>query len=207
VTDLAERSPGRVRANERNYRRNILLAHENGFPAVVIFTGPRPKGVKEEAGLKLAGENLSPIADFAKDHQVEVLIETHKDALAHDSRSFLKLRNAASSKNIFANVDPSNYWNDGDDVVKAVARLGPLVRGVHVKDAVRIDGKVYWAPAGKGEVDWLSFFKALKANGYDEREGWIDIEYEAGITGKFDKDPIKGSKDGYNYVSKLLKKL
>jgi sugar phosphate isomerase/epimerase len=205
VGNLAEQDPSQVRRNQRNYRKNILIAHDNGFPATVIFTGPSPKGMSVADALKLAAENLSPVADFAKDHGIEILIETHKGALAHDAASLLRLRKFASSNNIYANVDPSNYWNDGHDVVDAVARLGPLVRGVHIKDAIRIEGKVYWAPTGKGVVDWVAFLKALKEIGYDERLGWLNIEYEAGISGKFDKDPVKGSKDGYDYILTLLR--
>jgi sugar phosphate isomerase/epimerase len=204
VGNLAEQDSSQVRRNQRNYRKNILIAHDNGFPATVIFTGPRPKGMSVADALKLAAENLSPVADFAKDHGIEILIETHKGALAHDAASLLRLRKFAASDNIYANVDPSNYWNDGHDVVDAVARLGPLVRGVHIKDAIRIEGRVYWAPTGKGVVDWVAFLKALKEIGYDERLGWLNIEYEAGISGKFDKDPVKGSKDGYDYISSIL---
>jgi sugar phosphate isomerase/epimerase len=204
IGNLAEQDTSLARANQRNFRRNILIAHENGFPAVVIIPGPRPEGLSALGALRLAAENLSPIADFAKDHNVEVVIETHKGALAHDSSSFLQLRKFASSDNIYANVDPGNYWDDRDDVVKAVARLGQLVRGVHIKDAVKIGGKVYWASPGKGVVEWLAFLKALKEIGYDERAGWLNIEYEAGVTGRFDKDPVKGSKDGYEYITSVL---
>jgi sugar phosphate isomerase/epimerase len=173
----------------------------------VIFAGSPPDSLSASAALKLAAENLSPIADFAKDHGIEILIETHHGSLTHDATSLLRLKKFASSDNIYANVDPSNHWADGKDVVKAVARLGPLVRGAHVKDATKIDGKVYWAPTGKGVVDWLAFLKALKEIGYDERIGWLNIEYEAGISGKFDKDPVKGSKDGYDYISSLVKEV
>ncbi|MDA4114817.1 MAG: sugar phosphate isomerase/epimerase [Thaumarchaeota archaeon] len=207
VGNLAEQDSSRARANQRNFKKNLLIAYENGFPATVIFTGPRPKDLSVADALKLAAENLSPVADFAKDHGIEILVETHKGALAHDSASLLRLRKLAASDNIYANVDPSNYWNDGKDVVEAVTRLGPLVRGVHVKDAIKVDGKVYWAPSGSGVVDWLAFLKALKEIGYDERSGWLNIEYEAGISGKFDKDPVKGSKDGYEYISSLAREV
>ena len=207
VGNLAEQNPSQARTNRRNYKKNILIAHDNGFPATVIFTGPRPKELSAAGALKLAGENLSPVADFAEDHGIEILVETHKGALAHDAASLLRLRKLAASDNVYANVDPSNYWNDGKDVVEAVARLGPIVKGVHVKDAIKLDGKVYWAPTGRGVVDWRAVLVALKGIGYDERSGWLNIEYEAGISGKFDKDPVKGSKDGYEYISSLAREI
>jgi sugar phosphate isomerase/epimerase len=204
---LAEQDATKARANERNFRKNILIAHDNGFSSIIMFSGRRPENLSVPAALKLAAENLSPIAEFAKDHGVALLVETHKGALTHDSATLLRLRKLAGSGNIYANVDPSNYWSDGKDVLKAVGKLGPLVQGAHIKDAVRIEGKVYWAPAGKGVVDWLAFLKALKGIGYDERIGWLNIEYEAGISGKFDKDPVKGSKDGYDYISSLVREV
>jgi sugar phosphate isomerase/epimerase len=207
VGKLAESDAAIVKSNEKNYRRNILIAQDNGFSSIVIFTGPRPEDLTATGALKLAGHNLSPIADFAKAHGIKVLVETHKGALAHDSTSLLRLRKLAESDNVYANVDPSNYWSDGKDVVKAVHKLGPLVQGVHVKDAIKIEGKVYWAPAGEGVVDWPAFLKALKEMGYDKRTGWLNIEYEAGISGKYDKDPVKGSKDGFEYITSLVKKV
>jgi len=207
VSKLAVSDAATVKSNEKNYKRNIVIAQDNGFSSIVMFTGPRPEGLTASGALKLAGQNLSPIADFAKAHGVKLLVETHKGALAHDSASLLRLRKHAESDNIYANVDPSNYWSDGKDVVKAVHKLGPVVQGTHVKDAIKIDGKVYWAPAGKGVVDWLAFLKALKQIGYDKTVGWLNIEYEAGISGKYDKDPVKGSKDGFEYISSLVKRV
>lgn len=204
---LAEQDQAKIRETRKNFEKNVLIAHENGFPIMVIFSGPCPKDMSEDKALKIASENLSPMSDFAEDHSVEVAIETHKGALAHNADVLLQLRKLASSDNIYANVDPSNYFADGADVVAGVAKLGPLVKGVHVKDAIKVDGKVYWAPAGKGVVDWLAFLKALKGIKYDKGQGWINIEYEAGITGKFDKDPVEGSRSGYDYITSLIETL
>lgn len=204
VGDLAENDATKARTTIRNYKKNVLLGRENGFDVIVMFTGPKPEGMTVAEAIRVAGENLSPVADFARDHGVRLTIETHKGALAHEDKSFLRLRKAAASDNVYANVDPSNYFADGHDVIKATLALRDLVQGVHVKDAIEVDGKVYWAPAGEGVVDWAAFLAALRKIGYDKRSGWVNIEYEAGISGKFYKDPVRGSQDGYDYIKGLI---
>src|SRR5271170_4532052 len=42
VGKLAVSDAAAVKSNEKNYRKNILIAQDNGFSSIVMFTGPLP---------------------------------------------------------------------------------------------------------------------------------------------------------------------
>jgi L-ribulose-5-phosphate 3-epimerase len=69
---------------------------------------------------------------------------------------------------------------DKGNPIEALRILGPWLRQVHIKDAIRTKAPGTWGqevPAGAGEVDWPAFFAALKQLGYT---GDLVIEREAG---------------------------
>jgi sugar phosphate isomerase/epimerase len=81
-----------------------------------------------------------------------------------------KVLAAIPSPHFVVNWDPGNAfaageerpYPDGYDLLPK-DRIGHC----HCKDAVRKpDGKYGWAPVGKGSVDWVGQFKALKRDGY-----------------------------------------
>jgi sugar phosphate isomerase/epimerase len=205
VGSLADPDEQRLEEIIEHYKENVLLAEENGFSRMLIFPGLEPcNGSDVDEAFRLAARNLGVVADVAADHGVEILIETHAGALAKDSYTFLKMRELSGSQNVYANVDPSNYLVVGDDVVQALKRLGSLVEGVHIKDVIRTREGHYWAPTGEGEVDFHRFLAALQSIGHD---GWVVVEYEAGISGRYDADPERGSRDSYHSITSILEHL
>jgi sugar phosphate isomerase/epimerase len=204
VGSLADPDRAKLEQTMRNYKENALIASENGFSQMLIFPGLAPQGIDVDEAMRFAAKNLRIIADEAYHHGVEILIETHDGALAKDSHTFLQMRELSGSQNVYANVDPSNYLVVGDDVLQALKHLGSLVGGVHIKDVIRTSEGYYWAPTGEGEVDFGSFLSALKSIGYD---GWLVVEYEAGISGRYYADPERGSRESYQYIASILKDL
>jgi len=79
------------------------------------------------------------------------------------------------------NFDPANMiLYDKGDPVAAVRTLGPWIRHVHIKDAVRTKQPGTWGaevPWGDGEVGTTAFLDALKEVGF---AGVLAIEREAG---------------------------
>lgn len=83
--------------------------------------------------------------------------------------------------NLKVNFDPANMLlYDKGDPIRAVEILGPDIRSVHVKDAIRPKTAGEWGeevPLGQGEVDIPRFLKTLRSVGY---EGALNIEREVG---------------------------
>jgi len=85
------------------------------------------------------------------------------------------------SPNLKVNFDPANMLlYDMGDPIRAVEILGPDIRSVHVKDAIRPKVAGQWGeevPLGQGQVNIREFVNALSQNGYT---GPLIIEREVG---------------------------
>ena len=83
--------------------------------------------------------------------------------------------------NLKVNFDPANMLlYDKGDPLRAVEILGPDIRSVHVKDAIRTKTPGTWGeevPLGGGQVDIKQFVQTLKKVGYT---GPLCIEREVG---------------------------
>jgi sugar phosphate isomerase/epimerase len=69
---------------------------------------------------------------------------------------------------------------DKGDPIEAMSVLGPWIRQVHLKDALRTKTPGTWGeevPVGTGQVDWRAFFCTLRKINF---AGNVVIEREAG---------------------------
>ncbi|MDA1044726.1 MAG: sugar phosphate isomerase/epimerase [Verrucomicrobia bacterium] len=121
---------------------------------------------------------MRSVADAARDKGVTLIMETGQEG-AQDLRRFLDVMDHPA---LGINFDPANMiLYDKDEPADAVRILGPWIRHVHIKDAVRTKTPGTWGrevPWGDGEVDGAAFLSALKASGF---EGALAIEREAGL--------------------------
>jgi sugar phosphate isomerase/epimerase len=85
--------------------------------------------------------------------------------------------------NVGVNFDPANFVLYGtDEPLAALDKLGPFVRGVHCKDAIRSQRPGMLGtevPIGQGEVDFPALLRRLGEHGY---RGALVIEREHGPT-------------------------
>jgi sugar phosphate isomerase/epimerase len=190
--------PDRLRAIQA-YDRELALASDLGFPAMIVFLDLSPTQTDHLSGDRLrAAETLGVVAEMGRQRGVKIVVETYSGSLAYDAQSFLSIREAAGSANIYANVDPSNYQVVGADVVASIHQLGDLVAGVHLKDV--LEGtyeQPRWAPPGSGSVNWANVISALNHIGYG---GAMVVEYEAGISGAFPIDAERGARLSADYI-------
>ncbi len=200
--------------NQEVNRRTILLAEKLGVPVVVDFSGcpgdsegakypnwvtsPWPPHYQEL--LKWQWESVAiPFwkerTQFAADHGVKIALEMHPGYLVHSPETMLRLRDAAGP-NIGANLDPSHFFWQGIDPIKAVRVLGDAIFYVHAKDTQIYDAnlpksgvldmKPYTDEAnrawmfrtcgyGHGAEWWKEFVSTLRMYGYDYV---LSIEHE-----------------------------
>jgi L-ribulose-5-phosphate 3-epimerase len=126
-------------------------------------------------------------ADFTFEQQDEVLERSIAMAKAARKNVILVLENEpacntataaeaakvlkdVTSRNLFLNWDPGNAAERGERPFPDGYNLLPKERigHCHCKDAVKKpDGTGYeWAAVGRGTIDWVGQFKALKRDGY-----------------------------------------
>lgn len=155
-------------------------------------------------------------AAFAKSHGVKVAFEAHPGFLVYNPETILKLR-AACGSNLGANFDPSHFFWQGIDPVKAVRALEGAIFHVHAKDTGLypvnadvngyLDTKHYadeknrsWifrtVGYGHGAEFWTDFVSTLRMCGYD---GALSMEHEDSLM-----TPQEGLRKGVEFLQSIL---
>jgi sugar phosphate isomerase/epimerase len=162
--------------NWRSIQANADLAERLGLKLVTFHAGFLPHDEKDPTFPKLLSR-LRQIADLFARRGIALGLETGQET-AETLAAFLRRLDRA---NVGVNFDPANMilYGKGEPVA-SLAQLGPWVRQVHVKDAVRTKVPGTWGeevPVGKGEVVWKDFLAALDRAGF---AGPLCIEREGG---------------------------
>jgi sugar phosphate isomerase/epimerase len=122
-------------------------------------------------------DTLAKVSELAKGKGITVAFETGQETADLLRRTLDELK----CPNLKVNFDPANMLlYDKGDPIRAVEILGPDIRSVHVKDAVRTTTPGTWGeevPLGRGEANIRQFVKTLKKVGY---RGPLCIEREVG---------------------------
>ena len=115
-------------------------------------------------------EKLRSAAEKAAPKNVILVLENEPACNTATGAEAAKVLGAVPSPNLMLNWDPGNAaehdekpYPDGYDLLPK-ERIGHC----HCKDAVKkAEGKGYqWAAMGRGTIDWVGQFKALKRDGY-----------------------------------------
>jgi sugar phosphate isomerase/epimerase len=122
-------------------------------------------------------DTLGKVSQLAKEKGIIVAFETGQESAELLRRTLDDLQ----CPNLKINFDPANMiLYDMGDPIRAVEILGPDIRSVHVKDAIRTKVPGAWGeevPLGKGQVDIKKFVQTLKKVGF---QGALCIEREVG---------------------------
>ena len=109
-----------------------------------------------------------------------------------------RLLAAVQEKSLMLNWDPGNAASRGEIAYPDGYSKIPAgrIRHVHCKDVVRTpEGKFEWAPMGKGIIDWVGQFRALRKDGY---HGALSLETHwrgAGTAEESSRVSMRGMKE------------
>jgi sugar phosphate isomerase/epimerase len=146
-----------------------------GLADIMLHAGFIPEVGKPERKAFL--DTLAQVSQLAKEKNITVAFETGQETADLLRRTLDELK----CPNLKVNFDPANVLlYDMGDPLRAVETLGPDIRSVHVKDAIRTKVPGTWGeevPLGKGEVNIKQFIRTLKKVGY---RGPLCIEREVG---------------------------
>ncbi len=154
---------------------------------------------------------------FAADHGVKkIALEPHPGFMVYNPETFLRLRDATSGV-LGVNLDPSHFFWQGIDPVKAVRKLAGTIHHVHAKDTglypvnADYDGYLDTKPYqdavnrawifrtvgyGHGAEFWTDFVSALRMAGYD---GTLSIEHEDSLM-----SPGEGLRKGVEFLRGIV---
>lgn len=115
-------------------------------------------------------EQLLAAADSAGKKGIILVLENEPSCNTATGTEAAKVLSAVKSPHLMLNWDPGNASEHGEIPYPNGYDLLPKDRigHCHCKDAVKkANGKGYdWGPMGKGIIDWVGQFKALKRDGY-----------------------------------------
>jgi sugar phosphate isomerase/epimerase len=162
-------------ANRKTTLKAIQVTAELGVKYLSMHFGFIE--TQNPAKAKTLIERTRMLADKADEYNITLLMETGQES-AQELRGFLeKLHHPA----LGVNFDPANMILYGKgNPVEAVGVLGPWIKHVHIKDALRTKMPGEWGTEvvwGTGEVNAVEFLKALKLVDF---AGALAVEREAG---------------------------
>jgi sugar phosphate isomerase/epimerase len=162
--------------NWRNIQATARIAEQLGLKLISFHAGFLPHEPRDPAFGKLQ-DRIRRVADVFGACSMNLAFETGQET-ADTLRSFLE---RLERPNVGVNFDPANMiLYDKGDPIEALRVLGPWVRQVHIKDAVRTRTPGTWGDevtVGTGQVDWKAFFGVLQSIRF---AGFCCIEREAG---------------------------
>lgn len=184
----------------------VELSQRFGIGTIVVVSGPPAPDLSHDVIWRQVIDNLKWASEYTGTREIKLAMEVVTTWPIYNMETFLKAKEAIGD-NFYANIDPSNYYQSGDDPIDAVRKLKEYIVSVHVKDAKQYEATDDNVPAargysamGEGDIDFEQFLKTLKEVGYD---GWLHAEYE-GFFGGYNPDPVKGSKDTIDYIKPIL---
>lgn len=159
------------------YSKRILdLAKDLGTNIVTTHVGAIPDDENSERYYTIQ-KACFELAEYAKSMDAHFAIETG----AEHASVLKKFLDSLGSNGVAVNFDPANLvMCQCDNAAESVYILKDYIVHTHAKDG-RHDTSVEWGyielPLGDGDVDFVSYLKALKDIGYN---GYLTIEREVG---------------------------
>jgi L-ribulose-5-phosphate 3-epimerase len=146
--------------------RSIELAKQFGTERVRCFDFWR---LDNQAPYRSAiNEKLHDAAERAGRKGITLVLENESACNTATGAEAAGVLSAVKSKYLMLNWDPGNAAAHGEKAYPDGYKLLPKDRigHCHCKDVVKKGDGYDWAAMGRGTIDWVGQFKALKADGY-----------------------------------------
>lgn len=154
-------------------RRHLDLAADLGATFVRTFIGQLPPGRTAAQALPGICECLHAAAEHAATIGVVVAAETHDDFVR--AAAVAEIIQAVKHPALQVVWDFGNAFAAGEDPAEGLARLGPDLGFVQIKDGVRTGADWRLTRFGEGEVPLARVIRDLLAAGYG---GGLSVEWE-----------------------------
>ncbi|MEV0582141.1 sugar phosphate isomerase/epimerase family protein [Nonomuraea sp. NPDC050310] len=177
-------------------KRCVEAAAALGCPTVGTFVGRDP-ALPVSENLKRGTDLLGPLAEYARRHGVEIVIENcpmkswHPDGYPGNLAYSPELWEWMFGLGLKLNYDPSHLVALGIDPIAAAKPYISDISHVQAKDTEILPGKIdrygFYGPIdgskgwfryrvpGRGSVDWTRLIDTLQEGGYD---GVVSVEHE-----------------------------
>lgn len=184
--------------------RSIALAKQFGTGKVRCFDFWR---IDDQAPYRAAiDQKLREAAEKAGRAGVLLVLENEFECNTATGREAARTLNAIKTPHLALNWDPANAVMRGElDAFPAAWELLPKdrIHHCHCKNAEKDpQGKIVWAPVGRGYIDWAAQFSALKQIGYREAVS-LETHWRSGTAEESSRASWAGMKQALEKASAL----
>lgn len=123
-------------------------------------------------------DSFESLGKLCAEYDVRIAIHNHGPGHRYDKLEQVAKALKDQHPHIGACVDTGHVIRTKEDPVKWVRELGPRVFALHIKDDIKQDGGSQNVVIGKGHLDVVAVFQAIKAIKFPA-DGSISLEYEA----------------------------
>jgi sugar phosphate isomerase/epimerase len=176
-TDVGEDDRKRRMQGMGHARRFIHLASELESPYVRVFgksaDSDRPMPPDESLRNRVA-EGLHELGEYARDHNVTVLLESHDDLTSSFVLREVLKRSDSPSVGLLWDAFHT-FATSNEDPAVTVTALRPWIRHCHLKDAVGTGPNRKYVLTGRGNIPVRRQIELLQTSGYT---GYYCFEWE-----------------------------
>jgi protein FrlC len=164
---------------------------------IVPAGGPwRPGiGVPEAHAYDWLEQGVRRLIPFAEEFGVTVLLEPGPGILVKDTRRLRHVLRRIDNPAIGASLEVSHAYCAGEDPVRCVVELGPLLGHIHVEDVPATREHIHLVP-GRGAIDLPAIARALRDSLY---RGAV-----AADVGVFDAGPEAAATESLDELRRML---
>lgn len=153
------------------FKHTVEIAHVMAAENIRMFSFFMPDGGKYESYSGKVTDQLGQFVDYAAGNEVVLLHENEKGIYGDTAPRCLEIMKLFCGDHFKAVFDFANFVQCRQDTLEAYELLKDYVAYVHIKDAVRENGKV--VPAGMGDGQVEKILQLLKQAGY---HGYLSLE-------------------------------
>ncbi len=129
---------------------------------------------------------LDSLDKLVAEYDIRIAIHNHGPGALYDKLDGVKKAVEGRHKNLGVCVDCGHFIRSCEDPVECVLELGPRVFGAHIKDEPKAGKASHNVIIGKGKLDVVGLFKALKKINFPA-DGALSLEYEANPANPIDE--------------------
>ena len=178
----------------------IDLAYKANVPFVRIMISSRPEA--DEVDIACAADSYAEICEYANGKSVCPLIETN--GVFADSAVLAKFMKEIDTQNKGVLWDINHpVWFYGENAGQTYGNIGEYVKYLHIKDSVRVNGKIEYRMTGHGDLPILDIIKLLAKDSFS---GFLSLEWTKRWLPELQEPGIVFS-HYINYMQSMIKKL
>jgi len=156
-------------------KQHIELAADCGCPVIRVFGGATPEGMDFADAKKHVSDSLAAVADFAKDHDVHVCLETH-DAYCRAADA-AEVVARVGHPHIAINWDMMHCIRAGETMPEAFSHVRDYVRHTHIHDGT-------WPAANPADITITLMGEGMVS--HDEAVKLLAaIDYQGALSGEW----------------------